>query len=529
MTMTVNSLAFLVFFTLVAVLYYLLRPRKYQWFLLLVASIAFYALAGTRNFLWLLATCITTYGAARWMEALDRRLTDSLATTLKTASHEEKKAAKARNKTNKRYVAALFIVINIGILATLKYCDFFILNVNRVLSLFGLPERNLLGLIAPLGISYYTLQSVGYLLDVYKGKCKSEHNILKTSLFICYFPQMTQGPIGRFPDLAPQLFAERAFSYQNLSLGLQRVLWGFFKKCVVADRLKPMVDTIFRSNSLSGMTVFLGCIYMTLQIYADFSGYMDIVAGFSEVLGIHLMENFKRPFLSKSLGEYWRRWHLSLSFWFRDYMFYPLSISKPAVKFGKWGKKHFGIRIGKIFPAMFALFIVWFSTGLWHDSSWRYILWGVANGVIIIGAMFLEPVFEKGKAFFHIKEESLVWQCFCVIRTFLLVSLLKVFPAAATTNGTFRLIRRIFTDFRPSLAYSDWFPKLDLQYLIFLLFGLAVIWIVDLIQEKHPVRPWLAEKPLVLRWVCYLGVLACVLIMGAFSISMVGGFAYAQY
>ena len=415
------------------------------------------------------------------------------------------------------------------LLHLLKYGNFLIDNANYVLGLFGISPVNRLGLAAPLGISYYTLQSIGYVLDVYKGKCKPEHNILKTALFVCFFPQMTQGPIGRFPDLAPQLFAVHKFSYENLSCGLQRVLWGFFKKCVIADRMKPSVDAIFRSADCSGMTLFLGCVYMAIQIYADFSGYMDIVAGFSEVLGIHLMENFKRPFLSRSLGEYWRRWHLSLSFWFRDYLFYPLSISKPAVRFGKWGKKCFGIRIGKIFPAMFALFIVWFSTGFWHDSSWKYILWGVANGVILMSSLFLEPYFQKWKAFFHIHEESGAWRFFCLVRTFFLVAALKVFPGSPTTQGVFDTVRRIFTDFRPSLAFEAWFPKLVPQDLIFLAIGLTAMLAVDLVQEKQPVRALIARQNTALRWLLYLGILAGILIMGTFSISMTGGFAYAQF
>ena len=293
--------------------------------------------------------------------------------------------------------------------------------------------------------------------------------------------------------------------------------------------MKPSVDAIFRSADCSGMTLFLGCVYMAIQIYADFSGYMDIVAGFSEVLGIHLMENFKRPFLSRSLGEYWRRWHLSLSFWFRDYLFYPLSISKPAVRFGKWGKKCFGIRIGKIFPAMFALFIVWFSTGLWHDSSWKYILWGVANGVILMSSLFLEPYFQKWKAFFHIHEESGAWRFFCLVRTFFLVAALKVFPGSPTTQGVFDTVRRIFTDFRPSLAFEAWFPKLVPQDLIFLAIGLTAMLAVDLVQEKQPVRALIARQNTALRWLLYLGALAGILIMGTFSISMTGGFAYAQF
>lgn len=236
-----------------------------------------------------------------------------------------------------------------------------------------------------------------------------------------------------------------------------------------------------------------------------------------------------RPFLSRSLGEYWRRWHLSLSFWFRDYLFYPLSISKPAVRFGKWGKKCFGIRIGKIFPAMFALFIVWFSTGLWHDSSWKYILWGVANGVILMSSLFLEPYFQKWKAFFHIHEESGAWRFFCLLRTFFLVAALKVFPGSPTTQGVFDTVRRIFTDFRPSLAFEAWFPKLVPQDLIFLAIGLTAMLAVDLVQEKQPVRALIARQNTALRWLLYLGALAGILIMGTFSISMTGGFAYAQF
>jgi alginate O-acetyltransferase complex protein AlgI len=528
MVMTINSLSFLVFFGVLTILYYLLRP-KYQWILLLTASLAFYALAGTRNFFWLLATCVTTYGAVCLMERLETSLSRRLTSDLSKAPLETKKAEKARVKKQKRRILALLLVINIGILALLKYCDFFIVNLNHVLGFFGVPKVNTLGLLAPLGISYYTLQSMGYALDVYKGKCKPEHNFFKTMLFISFFPQMTQGPIGRFPDLAPQLFSGCRFSYENLSFGLQRSLWGFFKKCVIADRMKPMVDAIFASDTASGMTLFLGCIYLTVQMYADFSGYVDIVSGFSEVLGIHLAENFKRPFFSQSLAEYWRRWHISLSSWFRDYLFYPLSISKPAVRFGKFGKKHFGIRIGKIFPAVYALFIVWFSTGLWHDSSWRYILWGVSNGIIIIGAMWLEPLFTKGKALCHIQEDQRWWKIFRIFRTFLLVSLLKVFPGPSSTKGTLDVIRRIFTDFRPSLSYEAWFPKLAPEHIGFVLFGLVLFWIVSMIQEKHPVRPWLAQKPFALRWALYFLLLGSILTMGAFSISMVGGFAYAQF
>lgn len=527
--MTVNCVSFLVFLAFLTVIYYIIRP-KYQWICLLVASCAFYALAGTTVFAYVLITCVSTYAAVRWMESLDLELAKHFAMCGEGLSLQDKKAQKARTKFQKKKILTGVLVLNIGILILTKYCDFLIGNLNSVLGIFGILGVNRLGLAAPLGISYYTLQSMGYVLDVYKGKCRPEQNFFKSSLFIIFFPQMTQGPIGRFSDLAPQLFAPHSFSYANLSMGCQRMLWGFFKKSVIADRLKPVADEIFGNYSqYGGMTLFLGCVYLSVQIYADFSGYMDIVSGASEILGIRLAENFRRPFFSCSLAEYWRRWHITLSSWFRDYLFYPLSISKWAVKFGKLGKRHFGVRIGKLFPSVFALFIVWFSTGLWHDSSWRYILWGVANGAVIIGAMWMEPWFNRAKNLLHIRDSNPFWKLFCILRTFLLVCFLKVFPGPPDTYGTLVVIRKLFTDFRLSLSYDAFFPGLKQEHLKFISFGLVIFFLVSLIQEHTPIRESLARRPLAVRWFCYFLLLGSILIMGAFEISMVGGFAYAQY
>lgn len=526
--MTVNSLSFMVFFLVVALCFYLL-PQKFQWICLLVASLAFYALAGATTFVWIFITCVTTYLAVRQMERMD----DALKASLKSGeplSKDEQKQAKAAEKAKKRKVLVLLLVINIGILVMLKYCNFLINNVNLILGAVGIPALNQLGLVAPLGISYYTLTSMGYAIDVYKGKYKPERNFFKNMLFISFFPIMTQGPFSRFNDLAPQLFAQHSFCYHNLSFGCQRILWGFFKKFVIADRLQPAMNTIFSNyNDYSGMSIFLGCIYMSVQIYADSSAYLDIVAGFSQILDIRLTENFQRPFFSQSLAEYWRRWHISLSAWFRDYVFYPLSISKQAIKFGKFGKKHFGIRVGKLFPAIYGMCIVWFFTGLWHDASWRYILWGVSNGVVMIAAMLLEPTFNKWKDALHIKSDSNYWRRFSIVRTFLLVAVLKVFPASASTSASLHATWKMITDFRPVFTFDAWFPSLTPTDVVFLAYGLIFFLIVSNIQEKHPVRPWLAEKPLVVRWLVYFLLLGSILTMGVFNISMVGGFAYAQF
>lgn len=527
--MTVNSLTFLAFFGVLALVYYLVRPR-FQWMVLLAASIFFAASSGARVLLYLCYTSVTTFFAVRWMGGIDEAFSKSLAENGKAWSPAEKKAQKEQNKKKKRHVLVALLVLNIGALALTKYSGFLLENLNLVLGFVGLGAVPVLRLAAPLGISYYTLQSMGYALDVYKGKVKPEKNFAKTFLFVGFFPQMTQGPIGRFKDLAVQLYDKHPFCYENLAQGCRLLLWGFFKKCVIADRMNPMVSQVFDNyQGYGGMTLFLGCIYMSIQAYADFSAYMDIVSGFSRILGIRLAENFHRPFFSKSLAEYWRRWHITLSSWFRDYLFYPLSISKPAVKFGRFGKAVFGVRIGKLFPAVFALFIMWFSTGLWHDASWRYILWGVANGVVIIGAMILEPQFTWMKKKLHVREESGLWQVFCMVRTFLIVSFLKVFPGPADTAGTLGVIKGILTDFRPEFSYAALFPGIEKGDLLFVLFGLVLFFCVSLVQERKPERATFAGRNVVVRWGCYFVLLAGILCMGAFEISMVGGFAYAQY
>ncbi|MDY3918544.1 MAG: MBOAT family O-acyltransferase [Candidatus Limivivens sp.] len=527
--MTVNSLPFLIFLTVLTLVYYAVR-QKDQWICLLAGSLFFCFLAGNGLLGYLLLTCASTCGAVRWMEKLDEEQKKKHALQSNGQKPEDRKREAAVLKKKKKRILVLLMIFNFGILILVKYSDFLVGNLNRMLGILGGTGLPCPDFLVPLGISYYTLQSMGYALDVYKGKVSPEKSFWKNLLFLCFFPQITQGPIGRFEDLAPQLYYGHRFFYENLAMGCRRILWGLFKKFVIADRMKPMVDTIFGHYSrYSGMTLLLGCIYMSIQMYADFSGYMDIVAGAAEILGIRLAENFRRPFFSKSLAEYWRRWHITLSGWFRDYLFYPLSISKRAVKFGKLGKKLFGIRIGRLFPAAYAMVVVWFCTGLWHDSSWRYILWGVANGVIIIGAMCLEPWFGKMKAALHIREQSRLWQVFCMLRTFLIVSLLKVFPGAGSTRRSLAVLKRIFTKFRPELSYDAFFPGMEREHLFFVTVGLVLFFAVSLLQEQGPVRERPAKRPAALRWGCYLFLIGGILCMGAFEISMVGGFAYAQY
>lgn len=529
--MTVNSFGFLVCFAISVVIYYLIG-KKYRWMVLLGTSLLFYHLMGVDNFAYVLITCATLFIVTGKMHKIEEEGNAWLKEHKAELNREEKKAYKAKVKDHKRHWLVWGVLVtNLGILLVLKYGNFFIDNVNQIMGRFGVESINHLGIMAPLGISFYTLQSIGYALEVYKGKVEPERNPLKVLLFVTYYPQMTQGPIGRYPDLAPQLFEGHDFSYHNLSYGCQRILWGLFKKAVIADNLKLLTATIFGAiDTSSGFTLLVGCAFYVIHAYADFSGYTDIVLGVSQIYGIDMMENFERPLFADSLADYWRRWHLSLSSWFRDYVFYPASISKPATKFGKMGKKMVSARIRKLFPVVFALSIVWFCTGFWHDASWRYILWGVSNGVVLISAIILEPQFKWMKDKLHINDKAWWYKAFCILRTFAIVALLKVFPAAANTGESLLIVKRIFTEFNMQLTRSAIFPGMKTYKLVYIAFGLMLFLIVSVIQEwKMPMRDYLAAKPFVVRWFVYFMLIAGILAMGAFGSSVVGGFEYAQF
>ena len=526
--MAVNSIYFLLFLLVLFLLYYAVCPMKYRWGALLIGSIFFYVTACAASPFYILVTGIVVWTAGMCVERCEKNLTHERESNPNRTKMQEKQAA-AKCKKQKKRIVTVAVLINLGILAVLKYGGLFGGIVNRMLLFTGyslaVPQ-----FLAPLGISYYTLISIGYLIDLYKGKVKVQRNFLKVMLFVSFFPQITQGPLSRYRQLGGQLYEGHAYDYHNLSFGCQRMLWGFFKKMVIAERMQPLVQTIFEHyESYSGVTCFLGCVYMTVWMYADFSGYMDIVSGACELFGIRLEENFRRPFLAESLAEYWRRWHITLSSWFRDYMFYPLAVSSPAVKFGKLGRKWFGVRIGKLFPSLFAPCFVWTATGLWHDASIKYILWGVANGVVIMGAMVLEPAFHSAKCALHIQEESKAWHIFCKFRTFLLVSALKIFPGAVSGGAVLGMAKKFVFDVRLPGSLEEIFPGMQVADVAILAVSLTFFLLVDLFEEKKQLRDALATKPFGVRWCSYAFLLTAILCLGKFGIDMTGGFAYAQY
>lgn len=327
--MLFTSYGFIGFLMVLFVLYYLI-PRKYQWKLLLLASCLFYIISGPTGFIYLLLTAATTwYAGIRIGKNADIERNYIKGHRAKL-SKEEKSVWRAEQK-KRRFRWLLFcILVNFGVLLLVKYVEFLLFPAKNILVFNGWAGKfSFFSLVQPMGISFYTLQAMGYLVDVYRGDIP-EKNFFRFTLFVAFFPQLIQGPISRYDDLAKSLYEEHSFDGRTVSFGLQRILWGYFKKLVIADRISMGVAAIAGDpEKYCSMYVFVGMLFYTLELYADFTGGIDITIGIAETMGISVRENFCRPYFSCSLKEYWRRWHISMSSWFRDYVFIRfLSVSQ---------------------------------------------------------------------------------------------------------------------------------------------------------------------------------------------------------
>ena len=340
--MLFNSFEFLLFFIIVSITYFAF-PHKYRWFLLLAASCYFYAAFVPIYILILLLTILIDYFAGIYIE-------------------------KAKQEHKKR-VLLISIIANVSVLAFFKYFNFFIENINALYSVIGYENKlSNLSIILPIGLSFHTFQAMSYTIEVYRGNQKAERHFGLYALYVMFFPQLVAGPIERASHLLPQFYKKQFFNYDKVQSGLSLMLWGFFKKIVIADRLAIVVNEIYNNpNDYHGLTLVVGTVFFAFQIYCDFSGYSDIAIGCARVLGFDLMKNFNYPYFSKSISEFWKRWHISLSTWFRDYVYIPLGGNR-TVKW-RW---------------YYNLFITFLISGLWHGANWTFIIWGAIHGVFLI-------------------------------------------------------------------------------------------------------------------------------------------------
>lgn len=529
--MTYISLEFAAFIAVLLLVYYLMK-QKYQWIVLAVGSLLFYLLAGPKYIVYVLVTALTTYLAALRTNKLKTDFAVEIAELKSRGDADAVKLAVKKNDSRVRGVMALSVILDLGILIVLKYTDFIISNINTFLP--ADKGLKMCSFILPLGLSFYTFSAVGYVVDVARGKYGPEKNFFKFFLYLTYFPHIIQGPIPRFDNLAPQLFSGHKFDFSNFRDGFQLVLWGVFKKMVIADSVVAIVSAMLKNvDAVSGLETWLGMFAWGVQLYADFSGGVDVSRGVSQMLGIEMEINFKRPYFATDLSDYWNRWHISLGNWLKDYFFYPVALSKGFSKITKATKKRFGKFVSKTLPVGILSLILFTVIGIWHGANWGEVLFGVFNGVVILISTLLGPAFAKFRKLIH-ADGNKFYRVLCSIRTFFIITLARVISLPANISIAGNMYKTMF-GFGPLKFFSftgNLTTAQDLKGFIPAFAGCVLLFVVSFIEEKTDgsLRDIINKKPMAVRIIIAALGTAAIVLFGAYGIGYdASNFIYGNY
>lgn len=527
--MRYQSLAFIIYVAVVLLFYYKVG-RKNQIYVLAAANLAFYAMAGLKYLPYLLTTIVATFLAGRKIDSIYKAADEKLKEC--TTPAEKKEVRNGAKMRAKRFLQ-LSLFVAIGLLAVCKYTGFFMKNLNRVLGIAGIPQLEVFRMILPLGISFYTFMAISYVLDIYWKRYEAEKNFLTYAVFVSYFPHIVQGPIDRFNEFKPQIINGVVLEYKNITFGAKLALWGFFKKLVIADRLGLFVDQAFGNwQDYDGIVLAFALAVYSIQIYADFSGCIDIVRGTSEMFGIELRQNFNHPYFSRTMAEFWRRWHISLQEWFKDYVYYPVSASAFNKNIKKKLKNKGMKRAEELFASCFPILVVWLVTGIWHGASWKFVAWGLFHASLLIGSNIFEPVFKRINEILHIDTDNFGWHFWQMARTYFLCCVGRIFFRADGMRYALGIFVKVFTD--TSLAdiwnytcESFGFIPQDVTLMVV---SVIILLVVDILQEKMKLREVMAQQNLVFRWIL---IYACVFSIVLFGIYGPGydaaSFIYEQF
>ena len=449
--MVFNSIEFVIFLPVVVLLFYLL-PQRARWFMLLAASCVFYMWFVPKYILILLVTIVIDYLAGILMERNSER------------------------PKRKKTFMIISIVSTLTVLFVFKYLGFVTENLTRLCATLGMETDLAVNIILPIGLSFHTFQSMSYVIEVYRGNQKAEHHFGYYSLYVMFFPQLVTGPIERPGNLLRQLHEEKRFDYDNISKGMRLILFGLFIKMVVADNLGLTVERIYDGPSTyNSWSVMLGAVFYSFQIYCDFFGYSTIALGSAKLMGFDISDNFRSPYLSRSIAEFWHRWHISLSTWFRDYVYIPLGGSR--VKFSRWA---------------FNILVVFVLSGIWHGAAWTFLFWGFAHGLLHI----VEKVLKKNAKMLEPQTKVGRWSIdlFNMAKTFILVTLFWVMFRSSDFAQMKEMFVAMFSNFGVERQVTvDWQS--------FLYLGLFVL--SDIVLRNTRFDRWCDGKPLVLRWLIY--------------------------
>lgn len=523
--MNFYSIQFVTFLAAALLCYYKLFPKQ-QWICLLTASAVFYYFTGIENFIFLLLTGFTTWAGAKRIASYSQELLELRKD--KTIEKDEKKARKEAIVNKRRTVMWGVLLANFGVLACLKYLE----PVLEGLGVIGADE--VLGLVLPLGISFYTFQSIGYLLDIYFEKYEPEQNFARYMLFVSYFPQMIQGPINRYDALGEQFKEQHVWDDAAATKAVYRIFYGLMKKYAIANIFAVAIANTFDTpaKDFSGAIVVFSILLYSAQQYADFSGGIDMVLGISELFGIQMKENFRQPYFSTSLADFWRRWHISLGNWMRDYVFYPFALTKPMKKFGKWANKKLGKHLGRVLPAALGNILVFFVVGIWHGAEWHYIIWGLYNGAVIALSDILGPVYEKMTTVLRINKKAVWYHLFQIIRTFIVVNIGWYFDRITDVSVALYSMKKSVLNFNMTAfegEYAIIFEGVKAHGILMAVIGCVILFVVSVLEEnKVNVREVLYKSPLLIRWGVYTFVIVLIL-FSCTRIGDAGGFMYANF
>ena len=516
--MTYCDIAYLAIFLPLTVLIYAIMPQKHRWKVLLLASYVFFWSISNKLIIYLLLSTASIYYFGIKLEKLQQKRNE----VLKEAEKEQKKGIRAEYLKKQRRILTIGAILNLGVLLVLKYSAFIGGNINTLFATMNLSWKlTIPKFLMPIGISFYTLQAVSYLFDVYHEKIKADRNIGRLALYMAFFPQIMEGPICRYSETAENLWAGNKITYQNFKFGLIRIGYGVIKKMIIADRLNTFIKEIYLNYAnYDGGIMWVGAILYTLQLYMDFSGVMDIVIGSGEIFGIKLPENFKQPFFSKNISEFWTRWHITLGAFFRDYIFYPLSLSEPLKKLTTNGRKKFGKHYGPLFASAIALFCVWFANGLWHGAAWSFIFFGMYHFSLILLGKIFEPQLNWITDKLHINRENPIFKGFQIIRTTFLVFIGELFFRAHGLKAGFAMFTKMFTDFTFKSINDGTILKLgmDIQDFGVIAVFTLIVFVISILHEKDiSVREKVSKKNIVIRWIFYYAIILAILIFGAYG------------
>lgn len=481
--MLFNSIEFAIFLPIVFILYWFVFQKnlKLQNLFIVIVSYIFYGWWDWRFLFLIIFSTAQDYFLARML------------------INEE-------NERKRKWILATSIITNLGFLGFFKYYNFFVDNFITAFTFLGMkPNIHTLQILLPVGISFYTFQTLSYTIDVYKRKMEATKDFVAFSAFVSFFPQLVAGPIERATHLLPQFYKKRVFNYDLAKNGMRQILWGFFKKMVIADNCAIYANEIFaNSETASGSTLVLGALFFTFQIYGDFSGYSDIAIGTSRLFGFDLMKNFSFPYFSRSVAEFWRRWHISLNTWFRDYLYFPLG----------------GSRNGMAMQVR-NTFIIFLVSGFWHGANWTFIIWGLANAIFIMPSIIMKTnrnhleTVAKDKIFPSFKE------LINIVFTFGLIVFTWIFFRAENVRHAFTYISGIFD--KSILSFPD-LNKAALATLILIFFFMAIEWLGR--QSNYALEKLLLSQSRFVRWAFYSLI---ILLIGLFMQTNETPFIYFQF